>query len=288
MIRPILGALLAAGLSVPALASPPVWTAHGKACTATLFGSVHILPKDLDWEPEALKAALADADELWFEVPMDDASKAAATAEAEARSSLPAGDSLSAHLSKADQARLKTAAATLGLPQPALERMRPWFAELILAAKAYMRDGGYAGQGVEQSLTEAAPQAARKAFETPAEQIAMFAGAPMADQIASLSDTMDEIVKDPGAYRRLLQAWVKGDDRAIYRHEIAPMKLKAKSIFETMISRRNTAFARALAERLKAPCRAAVAVVGIGHLIGPDGVPAQLRRAGFKVDGPAF
>ena len=29
-----------------------------------------------------------------------------------------------------------------------------------------------------------------------------------------------------------------------------------------------------------------VMVVGAGHLAGPDGVPAQLRALGFKVEGP--
>jgi uncharacterized protein YbaP (TraB family) len=29
-----------------------------------------------------------------------------------------------------------------------------------------------------------------------------------------------------------------------------------------------------------------VVVVGVGHLIGPGGVPALLRERGFSVDGP--
>ena len=282
------GAVLGLWACGPALAYPPVWTAHGKDCAVTLFGSVHILPQGLDWEPSSLKSALGAADELWFEIPMDAAAQAEGVSAAQARALLPAGDSLSRHLSKADQARLKTAATTFGLPLGTLDRMQPWFAELVVAAKAYERDGGYAGQGVEQALTGEAPQAERKAFETPAQQIAMFADVPMADQIASLSDTLKEVNTDPGAYKRLIGAWLKGDDQAVWRHDVLPMKQHAKTLYETMIARRNTAFARTLAERLKSPCREAVVVVGAGHLIGPDGVPAQLRRAGFKVDGPAF
>ena len=30
----------------------------------------------------------------------------------------------------------------------------------------------------------------------------------------------------------------------------------------------------------------AVMVVGVGHLIGPDSVPALLRKQGFRVEGP--
>jgi hypothetical protein len=29
-----------------------------------------------------------------------------------------------------------------------------------------------------------------------------------------------------------------------------------------------------------------VVVVGVGHLIGPDGVPARLRALGYSVTGP--
>jgi hypothetical protein len=37
--------------------------------------------------------------------------------------------------------------------------------------------------------------------------------------------------------------------------------------------------------RLKQPGQVVV-VVGVGHLLGPDGVPAQLRAKGYQVDGP--
>ena len=38
-----------------------------------IFGSVHVLPPGLDWRPKALDAALAKADDLWFELPIDPA-----------------------------------------------------------------------------------------------------------------------------------------------------------------------------------------------------------------------
>ena len=58
MRRLLLVLVLALLTPTLAWAKPPVWVLHGKGATITLFGSVHILPHDVDWEPETLKRAL--------------------------------------------------------------------------------------------------------------------------------------------------------------------------------------------------------------------------------------
>ena len=42
-----------------------------------LFGSVHLLPAGLDWRPAALSDALTRADDLWFELTIDQSTEAA-------------------------------------------------------------------------------------------------------------------------------------------------------------------------------------------------------------------
>ena len=51
-------------LAGAAIAQPPVWVVHGPHATVVLFGSVHILPPGLDWEPPKLKEALGQASDL--------------------------------------------------------------------------------------------------------------------------------------------------------------------------------------------------------------------------------
>ena len=50
-------------------ARPPVWVVHGPHATVVLFGSVHLLPAGLDWEPERVRTGAAQlgalADEAW-------------------------------------------------------------------------------------------------------------------------------------------------------------------------------------------------------------------------------
>jgi uncharacterized protein YbaP (TraB family) len=251
-----------------------------------LFGSVHILPGKLDWEPDALKKALTNADELWFEVPIDPAELADSGRLALAQGVLPPGETLSA-LMPGDGARMRLAAVaqSLNLPMPQLERLRPWLAELSIAAAAYAKDGAFADQGVERQLAAAAPQAQRHAFETVGQQIDMFAGAPVADQMASLQDTLREIQDDPGAYHRLTQAWLDGDLKAIDKDAVQPLLKVSPVLFKTLLSDRNAAWRRTLLQRLKGRGKVVV-VVGVGHLIGSGGLPQLLRDAGVRVEGP--
>ena len=286
-MRRLAGLTLAFALfAAPAWAKPPVWVAHGAAATVVLFGSVHILPGKVDWEPEALKEALAGADELWFETPIDPAVLIDSARLALAKGVLPEGETLSA-LMPDDGARMKLAvvAQSLNLPLPQLERLRPWLAELTIAQAAYARDGAFADQGVERQLAEAAPQAQRRAFETPQQQIEMFAGAPVADQVASLQDTLREIQDDPGAFHRLTQAWLDGDLKAIDKDAVQPLLRISPTLFKVLLTDRNAAWRRTLLQRLQGRGKVVV-IVGVGHLIGPGGLPQLLRDAGVRVDGP--
>jgi uncharacterized protein YbaP (TraB family) len=284
----LLPSLLASGA---AWAKPPVWTAHGRGATITLFGSVHILPQGADWRPEALTQALADADELWFETPIDDASVLAVSQQALAQGMLPAGKDLADMLSDQGKARLRRAETALHLPGPALERLRPWLADLTVGAADYAREGATPDQGVERQLANAAPQAARHAFETGAQQIALFAGQPEPVQVASLEDTLRELEDDPDQSLRLIDVWLKGDLKGLEKEGLEELRRESPQMFKSLLTDRNAAWLTVLSQRLNTPPtdgRPAriVVVVGVGHLVGPGGVPALLRAKGFRVDGP--
>ena len=59
---PLLGLAGALALLLPgtALAKPPIWIVRDADSTILLFGSVHMLPKGVDWTPPALTDALAN------------------------------------------------------------------------------------------------------------------------------------------------------------------------------------------------------------------------------------
>jgi uncharacterized protein YbaP (TraB family) len=139
---------------------------------------------------------------------------------------------------------------------------------------------------VEKAVAaEVPPGAAKRAFETPREQIEILAGAPMAEQIASLRETVREMEHDPDEYAKLVRAWMAGDLAAIDREGLEPLRRASPTLFEHLVSQRNVRWTAALDARLKGHGRTVV-VVGMGHLIGPGGVPARLRALGYQVEGP--
>ncbi|MDB5423540.1 MAG: hypothetical protein JWQ29_956 [Phenylobacterium sp.] len=278
-----LGALVATG---PAFALPPVWVVRDADSELVLFGSVHILPPGLDWQPKALVRALADADDLWFELPVDPATEAETGRLAAQFGVLPADQSLFKLLSAKDAERLARVAAMYEVSPAVLDRLQPWLAEIALAGGAYRRAGADSASGVEKTISAAArPQAERHALETPAEQIAILSQAPRNEQIASLRQTMEEMETKPDQFGTLVKAWVDGDMAGLDREAIAEMRKAAPTLFKTLVTDRNIRWTRILDQRLKGHGRSVV-VVGVGHLIGPGGVPARLRALGYSVTGP--
>src|SRR5262245_49526316 len=119
VMRPaaFMAALLAGALAAcSASAEPPVWVIRDRDSTITLFGSVHMLPPGADWRPAKLRTAIAQADDVWFELPLDAASQSAGVERLNALSLLPEGQKLSALMPAADAARLKRVADTLNQP----------------------------------------------------------------------------------------------------------------------------------------------------------------------------
>ena len=66
---------------------------------------------------------------------------------------------------------------------------------------------------------------------------------------------------------------------------VRPLRKSAPGLYETVVVDRNAHWTEVIAQRMKGHGRTVV-IVGMGHLIGPDGLPARLRARGFQVDGP--
>jgi uncharacterized protein YbaP (TraB family) len=286
MWKALLAAFAALFVAGQAQARPPVWVVTDKDSELVLFGSVHVLPPGLDWRPPALTKALTDADDLWFELPIDEASETETARLAGQLGVLAPDKSLYRMLPAGDVARMNRVAVIYDIQPSLLDRFQPWLAEIALAGAAYRQYGAAGADGVEKSIAAGAPPtAARRAFETPAEQLAFFSGADLKDQIASLSQTLKEMEEKPDEFGMLVKAWMAGDLATLDREALEPLRRASPALFKRLVSDRNARWAARLDERLKGQGRTVV-VVGVGHLIGEGSLPERLRALGYSVKGP--
>jgi hypothetical protein len=279
-------AALAALCAGCAEAKPPVWVVKDRDSELVLFGAMHVLPPGLDWRPKALDRAIRRADDVWFELPVDPHAADLASRVAQQEGLLPQGAALSKLLRPEEAQRLARVAMAYGVDPAALEAFQPWLAEQALAGALYRRAAASAALGVEETVAAATPRtAARRAFETPAEQIRFFSAVPLAEQIALLNQTVRDMESDPDEFALLLRTWMSGDLGGIERQALDPLQAASPTLFQRLVVDRNARWTATLHRRLQGNGRTVV-VVGMGHLVGPEGLPARLRALGYSVKGP--
>ena len=103
------------------VADPAIWRVKGAHATLYLFGSVHVMKPNVEWESAKVKAALTSSDVIYLEIAnLDDTAAAQPLA---MQFGLDAAHPLSTKISADDVALLDTAAKSMGMPGEAMERL---------------------------------------------------------------------------------------------------------------------------------------------------------------------
>ena len=104
-------------------------------------------------------------------------------------------------------------------------RIRPVVNATSNAARAMKPATTSAAIGSRIGIPARAPASAkRRAFETPAEQIALFADTPLPEQVASLEQSLEEIEETPDQMSQLVADWMAGDLAALDRDALGPLR----------------------------------------------------------------
>ncbi|XBQ16929.1 MAG: TraB/GumN family protein [Oceanicaulis sp.] len=270
-------------------ADPALWAISDEDNTVYLFGTVHILPPELDWKTDEIRAAIDSADIVYFEA---DATSEAAQAEAQAlipQLGLNApGVTLSSLISEEAKEDMAIIAGRLGAPAEALaaqmDPMQPWLASLTLAV-LQIQAGGYDPQsGVEYAIADYVGEDAEYGyFETLEQQLRFFADMPMEIQIADFEVGVAQMVEDPDMLSELVQAWAVGDMDTVDRLMNEGMRDSSEELFQTLIVQRNEDWIPQI-EAVLAGDQDAFIAVGAGHMPGDHGVIALLEAAGHTVE----
>jgi hypothetical protein len=268
-------------------ATPAIWTVHGPKGTAYLFGSIHILPPNMQWHTPKVIAALKAADTFVFEIPMDDSTQTRITDFVRDNAFLPKSESLPGLMDDETRKDYRDVLALTGVSPDRLTDKRPWFAALVLEVSYMSQRHLSPDAGVDRQVYKEALAAGGKsfrAFETPEEQFRLLMPEDRKLEISEFDSNLKEILKDKGTVGNLIDAWAHGDVKTLghlMNDDLKSDPKMEKALFENRNAKWVTKIVAMLNEN-----HTYFITVGAGHLAGPKGVPAMLRAQGFTVDGP--
>ena len=267
-----------------ATARPALWKLADADTTIWLFGTIHILPDQYRWRTPAIDAAIGQSGRLTLETVLDDDPTVLARtliSLGQASGLPPLADRVPADKRKA----LADLVALSGISEARLQGMKTWAAAVLLTGAAMQQIGVPISKdgGVEAQLTGNFRAAGKPVdgLETPAQQLGFFDTLPESAQRAFLIAMLDPPAKSAREFHDLIAAWAHGDIAGIARAFDDDPEFTPETR-ETLIRKRDVAWADALAKRLETPGTFFVAV-GAGHLTGRDAVQPMLAAKGLKV-----
>lgn len=282
-----LGIPLAALGAVPATARAPeparpaLWEVSDPDTTIYLFGTIHLLPDQMQWRTPAFDQAVTGSQELVVETIIDEKNPAKLMS---AMASLGFANGLPPLVDRVPPSRraaLEAAIKKSGMPVQALDKMKTWAAAFILLGDKF-RALGLSG-GVEGVLRNDFTAHGKQIgeLETNVEQLGFFDRLPEGAQRSLLEGAIEGDKTMNADFAGMLQAWSKGDVQGIAR--TFDRDLAASPELQQMLLRqRNANWSKWIESRMAQPGAVLIAV-GAGHLAGKDSVLEMLKKDGYKV-----
>lgn len=268
------------------LVTPALWKASkpGQASALYLFGTIHLLPKNLDWTHGEIGLRFGNATRVVFELTPDTPESqqhlqqlALSAGTLEDPRTLP--DVVGPTLYADTKANIGTA-----VPEAVLKRFRPWLASVLLDVNFISSQGYAVDSGAEKTL-QALPGLASKqviGLESREEQIGFFSQLSEGEQVDLLRQTLDDIHEGPDGLKELLTDWQNGNDEHL-ADSLNKSLRKYSRLYDLLLVTRNQRWVPQL-EALTAQPGDTFVAVGSGHLGGPDGLIALLRARGYTIE----
>jgi hypothetical protein len=291
----LLGLLLGPTLAQPSIqpalpagqtATPSLWHIKGAQGEVYLLGSVHVLPPHLEWRTPAIRRGLARSDVYVFEVPQDEKAVTELQGLIQAKGYLPPDQNLRGLLHTEARPDFDAVVAASGVPPAALDHDRPWLAgiQLMFAQMAKLHFGRE--DGVESVLADMAVRGHKQTryLETIAEQFTLLAPDDGDLELEEFEAGLKDLRDVGSELEPMIKAWSMGNQAELDRLINGDLDQFPQARKE-LLDDRNARWVPKIEAMLKEK-HIFFITVGAGHLTGPKGVPALLRKAGYKVDGP--
>ena len=278
---PLLLGSVPAEARTPKIAHPALWEVRDPDTTIYLFGTIHLLPNDLQWRTPKLDDAMASSQELVVETIVDEKNP---TKLMSAMASLGLAKGLPPIMTRVPAAQRPALAAAIkksGVPEMAYNGMKTWMAAFLLLGDQFKALGlsGGAEKVLKTSFTSEGKTIGE--LETNVEQLSFFDRLPESAQLALLEGAIEDQKATNTEFSGMLDAWARGDVKGIaqtFDRELSD----SPALQQELIKQRNANWSKWIEQRMAEPGTIMIAV-GAGHLAGQYSVLELLKRDGYKV-----
>jgi len=248
-----------------------------------LLGSVHVLSKQAYPLKPVLERAFDDANQVVFEIDLTQFSPKSFQQEFKRTALFPSGQSLSKKISPGTIELLKSVLPDYGLTLNKVERFKPWFLAEWLSSRTLEMAGFSDRLGVDLYFYHKAIAAGKPVLglETLRDQAQIFDRFNDEENELYLVSTISGLPAYAVMVRRLVDAWQDGDVQLLDQL-LNQDKRSDPATHDVLFSKRNSKWMPEI-ERFAHESGNYLIIVGAGHLVGDDGVVAQLKRAGYSV-----
>lgn len=276
-------------LQIAPIGTPLLWRMQKDGNTVYLFGSVHVLKSSLNWMDTRLFRAFDTADAAWFEVPDLDSLPHFTGFD---KSVMAAKPVLTKGLTDEEKQELESIVNRYNWTLKDVARVKPgamagFIAQLDAAGSNFSVE-----QGADMTLFHRAKMLKMKTdgFEDNKLHYSYLykLGADMGEDgtVALKQALANHFGRGDmeGDINVLVQTWRTGDQKAL-TDSLLRVRDRNPRFYNVLVAGRNQLWLPKIESLLsdKTP-HSTFVTVGMAHLIGPDGLVAQLRAKGYTVE----
>jgi uncharacterized protein YbaP (TraB family) len=284
MKRIMLSIALVVSVCTWASAESSVWKAQKDSSVIYLGGTCHLLRQSEFPLPPEFDKAYKASDLLIFETDLGKLQDPSTQQQLMAKAMYTDGSTIDKHLSSQVYSMLSKYCASNSIPVEALKQFKPSIVVVTLTSMELMKLG-VTQEGVDLFFHKLATKDKKvvEKLETVEEQINFIVEMGKGAEDTFVTHSLSEMKNIKRDYEALVSAWKTGNAKKLSELIIADLKAKTPKIYKQLIADRNENWLPIIKDYQKTPEKEFI-LVGVGHLVGQDGIIKALRKDGYKVE----
>ena len=283
MKKILLSVMLVLLICTQAIAESSLWKIQKGKSVMYLGGTCHLLRQQDFPLPTEFYTAYGVSDILVFETDLGKLKDPSTQQLLMSTAMYNDGSTIDKHLSSQTYKSLKAYCDANGIPFEAISQFKPSIVVVTITAMELMKLG-VTQEGVDTFFYQLAVRDKKiiQKLETIEEQIQFLVGMGEGNEDAFVSHSIKDLKSIKQNYERLVEAWKKGDVEKLNALMVTELKTKTPKLYKELITDRNEKWLHSIDTYQKTAQKEFI-LVGVGHLVGSEGLIEALRQKGYKV-----